>query len=329
MKKIVGIFVCMLLITTVVLPASGNVMEEKVTILLSSGDTLYVGGSGEDNYTKIQDAIDNASYGDTVFVYDDSSPYYENVVVDKSIKLIGENKNTTIIDGNEINYTVGLFANGIYVQEFTIRHSEEIEEEFMDILYVCSNDNIISNIIFICKPFRRETAVMLMNSSRNKISQNIIKNNYYRGIELRNSHYNEISGNVITGLTWRRGTGISLIDSSNNIINRNEFSQNSCCVNLNELSNWTTNNQIIQNNFLIYYIRMSGVYFYYDYHRFQGNRGNTFDENYWNRPRLFPKYVLGWISLFLIPTGNYEYPLRIILLKFDLHPAQEPYDIGL
>ena len=74
---------------------------------------------------------------------------------------------------------------------------------------------------------------------------------------------------------------------------------------------------------------MSGVYFYYDYHRFQGNRGNTFDENYWNRPRLFPKYVLGWIHLFSIPIGNYGHPLRIILLKFDLHPVQEPYDIGL
>ncbi|GAH12836.1 unnamed protein product, partial [marine sediment metagenome] len=63
------------------------------------GITLYVGGSGAGNYTKIQDAIDDANDGDTVFVFDDSSPYYENVMVDKSISLIGENKETTIIDG--------------------------------------------------------------------------------------------------------------------------------------------------------------------------------------------------------------------------------------
>ena len=31
-----------------------------------NGDTLYVGGTGEGNYTKIQDAIDNASNGDRV-----------------------------------------------------------------------------------------------------------------------------------------------------------------------------------------------------------------------------------------------------------------------
>ena len=39
---------------------------------ISSGNTLYVGGTGEGNYTKIQDAIDNASDGDTVYVFDDS-----------------------------------------------------------------------------------------------------------------------------------------------------------------------------------------------------------------------------------------------------------------
>ena len=36
---------------------------------ISNDNTLYVGGSGEGNYTKIQDAIDDASDGDIVFVY--------------------------------------------------------------------------------------------------------------------------------------------------------------------------------------------------------------------------------------------------------------------
>ncbi|MGF3554110.1 MAG: hypothetical protein ACQXXF_02395, partial [Thermoplasmatota archaeon] len=55
----------------------------------NGGNWLYVGGSGPKNYTKIQDAIDKATDGDTVFVYDDSSPYKENVIIYKSIKLIG------------------------------------------------------------------------------------------------------------------------------------------------------------------------------------------------------------------------------------------------
>ena len=60
---------------------------------------MYVGGSGPGNYTRIQSAIDYAFDGDTVFVYDDSSPYYENIEVKKSVYLIGENKDTTIING--------------------------------------------------------------------------------------------------------------------------------------------------------------------------------------------------------------------------------------
>jgi parallel beta-helix repeat protein len=323
-KKIIGIVVCILLVSTV-LPVSGNVLLERESNPASFGDTLYVGGNGPGNYSSIQSAINDTEDGDTVFVYDDSSPYYENLIINTSIDLIGENKQTTIIDGYKTNCTIGLFADGIHIQEFTIQHSKEIEEEYMDILYVCSNDNTISNIIFICKPFRRETVVMLKNSSRNKISQNIIKNNHYKGIELRNSHYNEISGNVFTGITGRRGFGIELIDSSNNIIKRNEIKLNECCVSLNELSNRTINNQIIQNNFLLYYFRMSGAYFTYDYHRFQGNRGNIFDENYWNRQRFVPKYILGWVGLFEVGESNYL--VRVPLPKFDLHPAQEPYDI--
>ena len=74
-KKLVGFLICILLVVTI-LPASGNLMKEGIIKSLSSGNTLYVGGSGEGNYSKIQDAINGASDGDTVFVYDDSSPYY-------------------------------------------------------------------------------------------------------------------------------------------------------------------------------------------------------------------------------------------------------------
>ena len=323
-KKLVGIFVFMLLIGTVI-QVSGIENVKTFSISINTGNTLYVGGSGPGNYTFIQDAINDSGNGDTVFVF--SGTYNENVVVDKSINLIGENKNTTIVYGKKINDTICLIADEILMEGFTLQHNKEIEMQVMNLLYVNSNDNIISNNIFISKPFRRETAIKLEDSLRNSISQNIIKNNYGSGIELRNSHFNEISGNIITGLILRKGIGIFLVDSSNNLVKRNEFRKNSCCVSLHELSNLTTYNQIIENNFLIYYVRMSGVYFYYEYHRDRGNRGNIIDSNYWNRPRIFPKYILGWISLFWIQQKDYGYLVRIIIPRFDMHPAKEPYDI--
>ncbi|HDO19095.1 MAG TPA: PKD domain-containing protein [Thermoplasmatales archaeon] len=61
----------------------------------TGGRILYVGGVGPGNYTSIQSAIDDASDGDTIFVY--PGIYRENLVINKSINLIGANKSTTII----------------------------------------------------------------------------------------------------------------------------------------------------------------------------------------------------------------------------------------
>jgi hypothetical protein len=91
--------------------------------LVKSGTIFYVGGSGPDNYTRIQEAIENASNGDTVFVYDDSSPYYENLVIDKSIYLIGENQDCTIINGSKLNSlldTIEIKANNVYISGLSV-----------------------------------------------------------------------------------------------------------------------------------------------------------------------------------------------------------------
>ena len=63
----------------------------------ASADTIYVGGSGPGNYTSIQEGIDNASEGDTVYVY--AGTYYESLLIHRSLSLEGENKYSTILNG--------------------------------------------------------------------------------------------------------------------------------------------------------------------------------------------------------------------------------------
>ena len=95
MKKLLVVGIIILLFGMSI-PSTGINIDTTSTASFN-GNILYVGGSGPGNYSMIQEAINNASGGDTVFVFDDSSPYNEQVVVNSSIDLIGENRNTTII----------------------------------------------------------------------------------------------------------------------------------------------------------------------------------------------------------------------------------------
>ena len=82
---------------------------------------LYVGGTGAGNYTKIQDAVDNASNGDTVFVF--KGIYKEHINVTKTLNLIGENRNNTIINGSNKGTIVNISANWVNISNFNIRNS--------------------------------------------------------------------------------------------------------------------------------------------------------------------------------------------------------------
>ena len=101
-------------------------------VLTPLGKTLYVGGSGPNNYSSIQDAIDNASDGDAVFVYD--GIYCENVVVNKvGLFLQGEDKFNTIIDiERTADDAVVISAEGVTFQGFTVTNARNKDEVIWD-----------------------------------------------------------------------------------------------------------------------------------------------------------------------------------------------------
>jgi parallel beta-helix repeat protein len=92
-----------------------------------------------DDYPTIQKAINNAYEGDTIFVK--AGTFYEHVVVNKTVSLIGENKSTTIVDGNGTDTGILITANQVTVQEFSIRRCEvgmKVESD---------DNNISSNLV--------------------------------------------------------------------------------------------------------------------------------------------------------------------------------------
>ena len=194
----------------------GIALDIKRSLSAERGAWLYVGGSGAGNYTKIQDALDNASDGDTVFVYDESSPYVEYLTIRHSITLLGESRDTTVINGIPgWRSMVRIIAQHVVVQGFSFM------DHGSDGIYIQS-DNVTINGNFI--GHIGDAAIYVEDATRMNISENIITDSG-AGVFFCNSEYhyqnNIIVLNIIRNIT---DNGI-YISGNNNIIHGNEITQ--------------------------------------------------------------------------------------------------------
>jgi parallel beta-helix repeat protein len=233
MKKTIALGIVFLLVMLSFTSISGNQINENIFIQSNKGNTLYVGGSGPANYSRIQDAIDNTSNGDTVFVFDDSSPYYENIIINKSISLVGEDKNNTKIEGYSSDDVVIITSDWVNVSGFTIQHSGdnskagfEIHSNYTTII----GNNILNNKYGIS---------FWSTSIGNIIMGNTIWNNYNFGIISWHSNNNSIINNTIINNMF----GLHLQDADNNKVIDNNISSNEEGITL----SWAHNNLIIRN----------------------------------------------------------------------------------
>jgi parallel beta-helix repeat protein len=269
---------------------------------------LYVGGYGPGNYTKIQDAIDNASDGDTVYVY--NGTYDGNISVNKSINLLGENKETTIIDGINSWDVVTIYADFVVLNNFTVKNSEYP----YDCIQLHSNYNTIENNNIV----NTSVGISLSHfeSSYNTIRRNNISNND-AGIFIPANDYNNISENIISS---NNIYGITLYALGHkNIIYRNKFISNGHCnIQIFEEANFPngsfSQNEVINNTFL-----GNGRNARLIIHDFISLFSNKWQGNYWSRPHIFPKLIFGTFSI-----NDFDFPI----INIDWHPAKEPYDIG-
>ena len=191
-------------------------IEEKSTL-------IYVDDDGGADYTQIQKAIDDASDGDTIFVH--NGIYYETLIINKSINLIGASKDKTIIDfqnTNEINQNNIVFieADNCTIKELKIIGTGTTSSDTVGININASNNTISNNIILS----NHKGIYIGEDSKNNNVSWNIISNNWY-GIALRYSDNNNISKNNVS-LSGLFGYGIYLSVSDNNNIFDNTISDN-------------------------------------------------------------------------------------------------------
>ena len=76
-------------------------------------------GTIDHPYRFIQDGIDHAMTGDTVYVF--NGTYRENVVISKGLQLLGENKKNTVVTGDDFGTVFKIIVGNISISGFTIQ----------------------------------------------------------------------------------------------------------------------------------------------------------------------------------------------------------------
>jgi parallel beta-helix repeat protein len=250
----------------------------------ASQTTWIVDDDGPADFNTIQEAINGASDGDTIYVY--NGTYYENILVNKTVSLVGQDRGITIIDGQGNGNVVSITAGNVSVHGFTISnsgihpyhsgifidgpcatgsnisHNNILNNNDGVSLYYASN-NLISNNIM---SFNHYNGIVLYSSGNNLISNNIISYNYYYGVFLYSSGVNMIVSNTISSNYY----GIYLYSSDRNLVSGNNVSASQL---VGMYISYSVNNTVYHNNFS----NMKNV---------QSDRMNDWDYggegNYWN-----------------------------------------------
>jgi len=200
--------------------------------VISALDKFVAIADVEDNYadysrkldsnsstTSIQEAINEADPGDMIYVR--AGVYHEDIVVNKSLFLVGENAVTTVLDGEgESLLILSVVASDVTVRNFTVKNTRADQPAYG--VSIKDSQNVSLMNVTVGQSY---TGLVLTNSYHCEIVNNAFIDNYAYGVDLRdNSVNNTIVGNWIVA----NPTGMLISDPTceNNRFHHNNFVNN-------------------------------------------------------------------------------------------------------
>jgi parallel beta-helix repeat protein len=162
----------------------------------------------------IQAAINNATPESTIFVR--AGTYQESLVINKSISLIGEDRDQTIVEGQNSQFIIYITADNVNIEGFTV-------DSTLNPIYGISLSGSKGNVVSRNIVEHSQQGIVLTSSSNNTISANIVTANTQQGIVLTSSSNNAVSANIVTANTQG---GIAVYASNHNLLSGNTISGN-------------------------------------------------------------------------------------------------------
>jgi len=314
-KKIMIIGVICLFLTASFGYVNAKCIQDKTVEIMISENTIYVDddntegpwdGTTEHPYQFIQAAINAAENTDTVYVFSGTySVSDENdIVIEKTINLIGENKETTIISATGFDYhVIRINADYVTFSGFTVRDAIRG--------IICNSDycNVYENIII-----DNADGLQLSKASHNAFSRNIITSNM-NGITIESS---SIDNNISFCDVNENIRGIEIANGCNsNIIFKNNVIKNAeTGISIHSDNNILINNSVKEN---CYGILGAGVYL----NSASNNKiiGNIISENSLdgivltessNRNVIYENIIknnvqtmdIGWYGIYIVSSSN-------------------------
>jgi hypothetical protein len=189
--------------------------------------SFRVGNSSEtivvpDDYPTIRAAVNNATAGDTILVK--SGVYYENVLVNKSLMLMGEDSQTTIVIGTGgvgrgQSTVFTLAADHVEIRGFTIESLNYSTSSYCATGISVEGDGCTITGNNICNTYY---GIFCSVQSLTTISGNNITGNFKDGVRFIGGSLNKISENNIVG---NAKSGIAM-EGYSNTISRNTITNN-------------------------------------------------------------------------------------------------------
>jgi parallel beta-helix repeat protein len=227
----------------------------------AEGNEIYVDvnyhgirdGSAEKPWNSIQEAIDKAEEGDTIYVW--GGLYDETLFINKTLKIWGsiEGEETIIDSSKDQRYTIEITADNLELIDFTISDSNSVKTSPIGSLLYLAGDNIIiqGNKINNSASFG---IYISPEASGCVISGNIIKN-LSSGIKIESSDTNDIIRNTIENLS---DYAIKITSSDNNRVYGNEISNATYALDVQKCNNINiTNNTISHISYSTIYLKQS------------------------------------------------------------------------